>query len=186
MKRDRFGPLPRGINHIGLTVDDIELASRFLSEGLGAEFCYDGLTREDAPREGAEIERQLGLPRGARILRQRLMRIGNGPNIEIFEVQSEDPRHPLELADRGWNHISVYCDDIEGSLARIVAAGAVPLSEIHGNSRHEDTSGNGSVYVRPPWDGLIELQTIPGGNYYGKGSEAPAWLPADEDVPSPT
>lgn len=177
MDRDAFGPLPRGINHIGLTVDDIDTASEFLAKGLGAKWCYDGLTRDDAPREGPELCQQLGLTPGSRIVRQRLMRIGNGPNIELFEIETNDAAEPLRLQDRGWNHICVYCDDIDGALQRVVAAGGQPLSEVHGNSRHEDTSGNGSVYVRPPWGGLIELQTIPNGYYYPDGHEAETWLP---------
>ncbi len=177
MTSDSFGPLPRGVNHIGLTVPNLDVASRFLSEGLGARWCYDGLSADDPPREGPEIERQLGLPSGARIVRQRLMRIGNGPNIELFEVAYAAAKTPLGLADRGWNHISVYCDDIEGALRRIAAAGGRPLSEVHANSRYEDTPGNGSVYVTPPWGGLIELQTIPAGNYYPEDSESQAWLP---------
>ena len=180
MDQDEFGPLPRGINHIGLTVDDLDAAAAFLAKGLGAKWCYDGLTREDAPRQGPEVERQLGLSAGSRIVRQRLMRIGNGPNIEIFEIESTDPAHPLELEDRGWNHISVYCDDIEGALQRLVAAGAEALSGIHENSPHEDTEGNGSVYVRPPWGGLIELQSIPHGYYYPDRSEAEPWVPTSD------
>lgn len=178
METDDHGPLPRGINHIGLTVPDIDAASRFLADGLGARWCYDGLTADDPPREGAEVERQLGLPAGARIRRQRLMRLGGGPNIELFEIDSPAPAAPAGLADRGWTHISLYCDDIAGALRRAVAAGGTALSEVHDNSRHEDTPGNGSVYVRPPWGGLVELQTIPGGNYYPDDSEAEAWCPA--------
>lgn len=177
MDRDEYGLLPRGINHIGLTVDDLDAASAFLAKGVGARWCYDGLTRDDEPRQGPEVERQLGLSKGSRIVRQRLMRIGNGPNIEIFEVEAADPARPLGLEDRGWNHISLYCDDIEGALKRLVAAGADPLSGVHGNSRHEDTEGNGSVYVRPPWGGLIELQTIPHGYYYPDDGEAETWVP---------
>lgn len=177
MTDDDFGPLPRGINHIGLTVPDIDAASRFLAQGLGAAWCYDGLTRDDPPRQGELVERQLGLPSGARIVRQRLMRIGEGPNIEMFEIEVDDPAEPLRLSDRGWNHISLYCDDIEGARRRLIAAGGEALSDVHGNSRHEDTPGNGSVYIRPPWGGLIELQAIPAGNWYPDDSEAPAWLP---------
>ena len=36
MPHDRFGELPRGINHIGLTVPDLDQASQFLAHGLGA------------------------------------------------------------------------------------------------------------------------------------------------------
>ena len=179
-KRD--GALPRGINHVGLTVPDLDVATRFLREAAGARFCYDGLTRDDPPREGELVERQLGLPKGARIVRQRMLRIGNGPGLEIFEIEAADPAEAPGLADRGWNHICLYCDDLPGALARMVAAGGVSLSEIHGNSAHEDTPGNGSVYVRPPWGGLIELQTIPGGYSYGPDAEAKAWVP-EKDIP---
>ena len=54
MDHDEYGPLPRGVNHIGLTVDDLDQASAFLAKGLGAQWCYDGLTTEDAPRQGPE------------------------------------------------------------------------------------------------------------------------------------
>lgn len=171
------GPLPRGIQHIGVTVPDLDAATTFFVEGLGAKVAYDGLTPEDEPREGEEVERQLGLPSGAAIHRQRMIVIGEGPGLEVFEIRGEQ-RAASGLADFGLNHISLYCDDIEGSLARLVAAGGRPLSEVHGNSRHEDSPGNGSVYVKAPWGMLIELQTIPSGHYYGEDSQAEVWMPS--------
>lgn len=169
-------PLPRGIQHIGVTVPDLDEATRFLAEGLGAQVAYDGLTPEDEPREGAEVEQQLGLPRGAAIHRQRMLVIGEGPGLEVFEISGEQ-RAAAGLADLGLNHISCYVDDIQGSLERLVAAGGTALSDVHGNSRHEDTPGNGSVYVKAPWGMLIELQTIPQGHYYPEDSEAEVWMP---------
>lgn len=71
--------LPRGIQHIGVTVPDLDAATRFLVEGLGAEVVYDGLTAEDEPRQGAEVERQLGLPKGAAIHKQRMIRMATAP-----------------------------------------------------------------------------------------------------------
>lgn len=170
------GPLPRGIQHIGVTVPDLDAATRFLADGLGAKVAYDGLSPEDEPRSGPEVERQLGLPAGAEIRRQRMLVIGEGPGLEMFEVSGEQ-RPASGLSDLGLNHISLYCDDIDGSLARLVAAGGEALSEVHGNSRHEDTPGNGSVYVRAPWGMLIELQTIPGGHTYPADAEAEVWMP---------
>lgn len=52
-------PLPRGIQHIGVTVPDLDEATRFLAEGLGAKVAYDGLSPDDDPREGQEVEHQL-------------------------------------------------------------------------------------------------------------------------------
>lgn len=168
--------LPRGIQHVGMTVPDLDAATRFLIEGLGAEIAYDGLSADDPPRGGAQTERQLGLPRGALIHRQRFFVIGEGPGLEVFEISGEQ-RPAVGLADFGLNHIAFYVDDIDASLQRLVAAGGTALSEVHGNSRYEDTPGNGSVYVRAPWGTLFELQTIPEGHYYPRDSQADVWMP---------
>lgn len=175
--RDEFGRLPRGINHLGLTVPDLDAATEFLRAAFDAKFAYDGLTPEDDPREGEETERQLGLPSGARILRQRMMQIGYGPSIEMFEIDSPVQQLPAGLADFGWNHACVYVDDIESSLQRAVAAGGDALSGTHPNSAHEDTEGNAGVYVRAPWGTLFELQTIPGGHWYDESAEIHVWTP---------
>lgn len=167
----------RGINHIGLTVPDLELATTFLQQALDAKFVYDGLTTNDAPRKGHDTEIQLGLTSGTMIIKQRLLRIGNGANIELFEITSEKQRDPVGLQDIGWNHISFYVDDIKYAVERVKAAGGRFLSGIHGNSHHEDTEGNASIYFFTPWGSLIELQSIPNGYYYPDDSEAETWIP---------
>lgn len=63
----------KGINHIGLTVLDIEEAITFLKETFNAKIAYDALTYNDQPREGEEVERMLGLSKGAKIVRQRMI-----------------------------------------------------------------------------------------------------------------
>ncbi|YAL83984.1 VOC family protein [Dermacoccaceae bacterium W4C1] len=169
-------PTPRGIQHIGLTVPDLDEATRFFVEGVGAKVAYDGLSPQDEPRSGAEVEHQLGLPAGAAIHRQRMLVIGTGPGLEMFEITGEQ-RAAAGLADFGLNHIALYVDDITGCLERLVAAGGQALSEVHGNSRYEDSPGNGSVYVRAPWGTLVELQTIPQGHYYPEDSQSQVWMP---------
>lgn len=169
--------LPRAVQHIGVTVPDLEAATRFLVEGLGARIAYDGLTSDEEPRRGAQVERQLGLPPGAAIHKQRFFVIGDGPGLEVFEISGEQ-RPASGLADFGLNHISFYCDDLPAALERLVAAGGQALDEIHENSRHEDSPGNGSIYVKAPWGMLVELQTIPSGHYYPDGSQAHVWMPA--------
>lgn len=175
--QDRFGSLPRGINHLGLTVPDLDSATDFLRRAFDAKLAYDGLTPSDPPREGEETERQLGLPQGAKILRQRMMEIGYGPSIEMFEVSTPQQQPAAALTDLGWNHASIYVDDIDAALQRAVAAGGTALSEPHGNSPHEDTEGNASVYVRAPWGTLFELQSIPNGHWYDQTSEIRVWTP---------
>ena len=45
---------------------------------------------------------------------------------------------------------------------------------MHDNSRHEDSPGNDSIYVKAPWGMLVELQTIPNGHY---DTVAEVWMP---------
>src|SRR5699024_11281502 len=89
--------------------------------------------------------------------------IGNGPNIEMFQFENTSPSRPLDLEDYGYNHLSFYTDDIKAAFEKMKIAGGEPLSEIHENTRYEDTEGNGTVYFRTPWGSLIELQTMPNG-----------------------
>ena len=169
----------KGINHIGLTVLDIEEATTFLKEAFDAKIAYDALTYDDEPREGEEVERMLGLSKGARIVRQRMIVIGNGPNIEMFEVESNNQKEPLKLEDLGFNHISLMVDHIEDVLEDAKRAGAEPLSETHDNSTYEDTKDSQSVYIKAPFNALIELQAIPNGYYYPEDSEAKVFIPGE-------
>ncbi|TIC86656.1 VOC family protein [Nocardioides sp. GY 10127] len=165
-----------------MTVPDLDEATRFLREAFGARVAYDGLTADDDPREGPEVERQLGLPPGARIVRQRMLVLGEeGPSVETFEVEAPHGR-AADLTTLGLQHLSLLVDDIEGMLEQVVSAGGEALSEVHPNSRHEDTPGNGSVYVRAPWGMLVELQTLPHGHWYGPDSEARLWSPGRSDA----
>ena len=131
----------KGINHIGLTVLDIEEATTFLKEAFDAKIAYDALSYNDQPREGEEVERMLGLSKGAKIVRQRMIVIGEGANIEMFEIESNNQKEPLKLEDLGFNHISLMVDHIEDVLENVKRAGAEPLSETHGNSTYEDFEG---------------------------------------------
>ena len=64
---------PRGIDHIGLTVPDIEAAATFLERAFGAVALYDVQSPSDPPMSGPDVERQLGLPRGGKIVHMRLL-----------------------------------------------------------------------------------------------------------------
>jgi catechol 2,3-dioxygenase-like lactoylglutathione lyase family enzyme len=71
----------RAIEHVGITVPDIEEATRFFVEAFGAQQLYDML---DEPLGGPEVEAGLGIPAGAVIEVIGMLRLGNGPNLELF------------------------------------------------------------------------------------------------------
>lgn len=82
----------RGMNHIGMTVPDIESATDFLKKGLGAKISYDSQTLEDRPRGGPLVEKLLGIPEDSYIVKNRMLTIGNGPNIELFQFYNVHSR----------------------------------------------------------------------------------------------
>lgn len=119
----------------------------------------------------------LGLSKGAKIVKQRMLVIGNGVNIEMFEISSDNQREPLRLEDYGFNHISLFVEHMDKAIEKVTKAGALSLSEKHDNSRYEDTEESSSVYVKTDWNLLIELQCIPNGYYYPKESESEVFIP---------
>ena len=68
-------------------------------------------------------------------------------------------------------------DHIEDVLEDAKRAGVEPLSETYDNSTYEDTIGSKSVYIKAPFNALIELQAIPNGYYYREDSETKVFIP---------
>src|SRR5699024_3958152 len=107
--------MARGINHIGLTVPDIEIATAFFKEGLGGRIAYDSQTKMDEPRGGKFVEHVLGLENGAEIVKIRMMVFNDGPNIEKIEIVQANQRRDVNLQDIGYTHITFYVVDFETS-----------------------------------------------------------------------
>jgi len=166
----------RGIDHIGMTVPDIERAARFLEAALGATTLYDVQRLSDAPMAGKDVEQQLGMPNRAAITHMRLMRVGVGPSVELFQFSHVEQGPSASLPDFGLQHVAVYVDDIAVSAERFERAGGTLLSPPHRLAGIEDGPGNAGVYGRAPWGSLIELITYPAGVDVPKGGPT-RWTP---------
>lgn len=168
----------RGIDHIGITVPNLDAASRFLSEAFGAAVVYDTLLRSDPPQTGAKAEAMLGLTQNASVVAIRLLRLANGAGIELFEARKSDPAQPIGLGDLGIHHFAIYCDDLQAALKRAISAGAISLSGPNALHGPEGGSGNRMNYVRAPWGTLIELISYPAGVSTPNGTNR--WTPDKE------
>jgi quinol monooxygenase YgiN/catechol 2,3-dioxygenase-like lactoylglutathione lyase family enzyme len=167
---------PRGIDHVGLTVPDVNAAADFLERAFDARPIYDVLPEGDKPMAGHETEVELGLPSGAEIVHMRLMRIGNGPTLELFQLRNTPQQRVAGLNDFGWTHVALYVDDIQKVSARFEAAGGQLLSPPHTLAGVEAGPKNRGVYGRAPWGGLIELVSYPSGIKYPNPQIA-RWTP---------
>ncbi len=79
---------PRGVDHIGLTVPNVEEASSFLGRAFGAEVVYDVVSNDTPALAGRENEDQSGMPAGSKCPHIRLIRISNGPQSESSSLST--------------------------------------------------------------------------------------------------
>ena len=162
-------PIPglTGIEHVGLTVPDIEIASRFFADVIGAETLYD-----IGPFEHADdwMANHLAPSKGAHIYRMRVIRIANGPVLELMQFTG-----PASTAASGW-HIAFYVEDMERALAALKAHGVAiqsgPVTMTEGPS-----AGLEWLYFQSPWGQQLELVSYPGGIAAYREKRLEIWRP---------
>jgi catechol 2,3-dioxygenase-like lactoylglutathione lyase family enzyme len=182
---ERSGAGVRAIDHVGVTVPDIEEAARFFAEALGAEPLYEMAPSQPPTEDNLRLEQaQLGTRPGTRWRRALMMRLGDGPCIEVFDHEDPDPRPAVTPTDLGVQHFAIYVDDIDTVKDRMGAAGATALegpSSLNGPKAGE---GNKSLYVQAPWGGVIELVTYPSRQPWEETTNLRRWKPAPAGAPT--
>lgn len=172
----RPAPIPRlaGVEHIGLTVPDLDAATRFLAAVVGAETLYD-IGPLSAPEDW--MAAHLVRPLGARINRLRVVRIANGPVLELFEpaplAGGAAPR--LDGVATGF-HIAFYVDDMEAALAALREHGA-PIESGPVEMTEGPSAGMTWLYFRSPWGLALELVSYPEGLAAYKKLQSEVWRP---------
>ena len=167
----------RGIDHFGITVPDLEAATRFLVEAFDAKPLYDNIRRTDPPFEGAIGAGLVGMAADAMLITMRMIQLGNGPGLELFEIRGPDQHAPARLSDYGLQHFAVYVDDIELATRRFVAAGGTMFSGPNDTDGQEKGDGHKWRYGRTPWGSLIELISRPNPDAYERDTPLRRWTP---------
>ncbi|MFJ6700630.1 VOC family protein [Streptomyces sp. NPDC091272] len=167
----------RGIDHVGVTVPDLESATRFLVRALGAEVLYDTLPRAEGPNGGPRTEQRLGVPEGTEQRAIRMLALPRGPGIELFEFGGPRRREPALPCDLGWQHLALYVDDLDSAVDRCVGAGATLLADPHPLPGPEAGERNRFAYLRTPWGSTLELLTYPDPQPYERTTSRRRWTP---------
>jgi catechol 2,3-dioxygenase-like lactoylglutathione lyase family enzyme len=167
----------RGIDHIGLTVPDLEAATRFFADAFGAIVLYDALPHSTPGRSGPQLEARLGVPAGTVQVAIRLLGLADGPSIELFEYRSPVQAVPATPSDYGWQHVAFYVDDIEGAARDVVAAGGITLGEPRPLPHLEAGPANRFLYCRTPWGSTLELISYPDPQPYEQHTGMRRWRP---------
>jgi len=166
-------PGVRGVNHIGLTVPDINEAETFFSDVLGCEKATSfGPFRDDT---GTFMQDLLDVDPRAVVNQITLMRCGFGSNIELFSYDAPDqqtvrPRN----SDIGGHHIGFYVDDIDAAAAYFqekgirTLMGPFPVNE-------GPAAGQSIIYFFAPWGLQMEAISFPKGMAYEKDGGPVLW-----------
>jgi catechol 2,3-dioxygenase-like lactoylglutathione lyase family enzyme len=174
-------PGQRGMEHLGLTVPDLEAAVAFFVDVLGCEYFYD--IGPFADPEGTWFSDNLDVHPRAEIPRACLLRCANGSNLELFEYVAPDQRQAVpRMSDWGGTHLAFYVDDMDAALAYLEAQGLRILGgkkDAMGVEAGEDAT---FAHFLSPWGALLELVSFPNGKDYMKDRERLLWRPTDGEV----
>ena len=164
------GSLPglSGLDHVGLTVPDMEEATRFLVDVLGCEFLYSlGPLRDD---EGAWMHTHLNVDPRA-VARIRVFRCGANPVLEVFEYTAPDQRTaPPKNSDIGGHHLALYVDDLDAAVRFLEARGVTVLGGPTASAGPHE--GQRWVYFLAPWGAQFELVSYPHGRAWYRAHAA--------------
>jgi predicted enzyme related to lactoylglutathione lyase len=143
------------VNHIGVTVGDLDAAVVFYSEVLGLDVLV-GPEHATTRTPGAERRAEVF---GQRWHEMRIAHLAddNGTGVELFEFVDPEMVYPDEHFDYwrvGLSHLAFTVPDIEASIASVEANGGSARTAIY-----EVLPGCRICYCKDPWGNPIELST---------------------------
>jgi catechol 2,3-dioxygenase-like lactoylglutathione lyase family enzyme len=140
------------IDHIGITVSDVDRALSFYRDVLGLRVIADGTVTEP------EVAELLGLDSVQ--LRIADLDSGDGRIVELIQyVQPKGRRIAYESSDSATAHIAFTVDDLAAVRDRLTSAGATMVSRQPITINEPGGAFDGAIcfYVRDPDGVILEL-----------------------------
>jgi glyoxylase I family protein len=157
------------LDHVGITVPDLEEATSFLVDVLGCEYLYSLGPMID--ETGEWMSEHLNVHPRAACPELRFFRCGDAPVFEVFQYSSPDQRtDPPRNSDIGGHHIALYVDDIDAAASYLRAQGVTVLGEP--TSSTGPHLGQRWVYFLAPWGLQFELVSYPYGRAFYRAEAA--------------
>jgi catechol 2,3-dioxygenase-like lactoylglutathione lyase family enzyme len=164
-----------GLHHIGFTVPDMEQAIAFFRDVFGAVTIMEcGSVDVD----DAFMARHLGVPKGGKIADQRVIQVGRGGSLELFEYSGVGgPQHLKHNGEVGAMHIAFEVDDAYAVADRMRAAG---VDLLEGPTLIEGGPMDNLVwlYLRAPWGQYLEIVSQNGPLGYEADGGPTLWTPS--------
>jgi glyoxylase I family protein len=152
----------RAVDHVGLTVPDLDAAVRFLVDVVGGVELFRHGPYEPGPTTATHFARH---PE-SRVVGIAMVRIGVC-NVELLEYDAPDEfrRWPAP-SDWGGHHLALYVDDLDGAVADLRDRGIEVLGAPMPLPGPESGPEARFVFFRAPWGAFFELVSYPQGKRY--------------------
>jgi catechol 2,3-dioxygenase-like lactoylglutathione lyase family enzyme len=164
-----------GTEHIGLTVPDLDVATRFFVDVIGGRVLFEAgpfLATDDW------MEQQLGVHPRAVIRRLRMVKVECGPSLELFEYEAPDQDHTRPRnSDWSGHHIAFYVNDMPAAVAHLRSHNV----DVMGEPMTISTGPSADltwVYFRAPWGLQLELVCSPNRMAYERAGGEWMWRPS--------
>jgi catechol 2,3-dioxygenase-like lactoylglutathione lyase family enzyme len=161
-----------GMDHVGMTVPDINQAIEWYEDVLGATAPLTF-----GPFEGDFLQGALDVVPGTKIDRITMLRLGHSANIELFQYSAPGQRHDLpKNSDWTGHHVAFYVTDIDAAIEYMDSRGVTrffgPFTLTDGPA-----AGQSINYFKTPWGSYIEFISYPNDMAYDVPSVHPLWTP---------
>jgi catechol 2,3-dioxygenase-like lactoylglutathione lyase family enzyme len=147
---------PKSINHVGLTVPDLDKAIDWYQKVLGFEVLMGPYEVSVGDSYGSRMLKDFFGPE-LKTLRMAHMSMGDGTGLEMFEFidpKSYLPENSFDYTRTGFYHICITEPNIETMVNKILESGGRQISQIwdiYRDSRFK------AVYCQDPFGNVIEI-----------------------------
>jgi catechol 2,3-dioxygenase-like lactoylglutathione lyase family enzyme len=160
------GPIPgiTRVDHIGVTVPDLDQAHAFFIDVLGCEYMY---ALGPFAHDDTWMSEHLNVADDTVMRRLHFYRLGGQAIFEVFEYRATDQRTaPPRNSDIGGHHVALYVSDLDAAVAHLAALGLRVLGEPTVSAG--PSAGQRWVYFLSPWGMQFELVSYPNGKAFDK------------------
>jgi catechol 2,3-dioxygenase-like lactoylglutathione lyase family enzyme len=156
-------PGVRRLDHIGLTVPNLDEAHAFFVDVIGCEYMYKlGPYVHD---DSDWMLEHLNVHPRTLMRELHFFRLGGQAVFEVFEYQAPDQRTEVpKNSDIGGHHVAIYVDDLDEAVEYLKSKGVQVLGDPTVSKNASE--GQRWVYFLAPWGLQFELVSYPNGKAF--------------------
>lgn len=168
-------PTSRNVDHLGISVPDLDQALAFFTDVLGCDLLWRGGPYQD---DGKWMATHLGVhPRAT--LNLAMVRCGPNLNVELLEYRIHEQRlEAPKNSDHSASHLCFFVADIKAALTYLGAQPGVTVMGEPAEVTEGGATGLRYVYFTAPWGLQLELAHWPEGMPYETSTKARLFGPA--------